>query len=144
MDLITTLPLLQIHIAAVFSTLIIVIIADIHGLLWVLGKLQTISQKKLDLFHRLTWFGLIIIIVAGFLMFIGYPEYLLSLTAFKLKLVFLLFLVINAIFIGKHLTIASTRTFVSLSTKEKLQLSISGLFSVSGWIGAYSCAQFLS
>ncbi len=144
MEFLQTLPLLQIHITAVFTTLTLVVAADSHGLLWILGKMQTLPEKRMRFFHYATWIGLVVIISAGASMFITYPEYLLSLTAFKFKMLFVAFLLVNAFFIGKHLHIATSQPFASLPFKEKRILLISGLVSTAGWIGAYTCAQFLS
>lgn len=144
MDLIASLPLLQIHITAVFATLAIVVVADTHGLLWIFGKLKTLSLQKMQLLHRATWIGLITIMLAGGSMFLGYSEYLLSLPAFRFKLFFIAALLVNAFFIGKHLTVATTATFASLPLKEKRALLISGAVSASSWIGAFISAQFLS
>lgn len=143
MEVIYSLPLLQIHITAVFTTLAIVVVADLHGLLWVLGKFKTLPSKRMHYLHRAAWAGLITIALAGLAMFSAYPEYLLSLPAFKLKMVFVTFLFINAFIIGKHLSAASNHTFVSLSVREKSVLLLSGAISTFGWIGAYICAQFL-
>jgi len=144
MDLITSLPLLQIHITAVFTTLAFVIISDLHGMWWVLGKTQTLPQKRMRFLHYAVWVGLLITMSAGFCMFITYPSYLLSLPAFQLKLVFIGFLVINALFIGKHMQTACTQPWSTLSSKERKVLLLSGAVSTLGWIGAYTCAQFLS
>jgi hypothetical protein len=144
MDIIASLPLLQIHLTAVFTTLALVIISDLHGLLWVLGKMETLPKKRMELFHRAVWVGLITVMTAGFSMFIFSPEYLLSLPAFQFKVIFILMLIINAFFIGKHLQVAHDRAFASLTSKEKATLLVSGAVSTLGWIGAYTCAQFLS
>lgn len=143
MDFIATLPVLQIHVTAVFITLAVVIAADVHGLLWILGKKQTLPLKRMEFFHRAAWLGLIVIITAGFLMFISYSEYLLSLPAFKFKMLFVAMLLVNAFVIGKHLMIATKEPFASLSSKEKMTLIISGAVSTCGWIGAFVCAQLL-
>lgn len=144
MDMLTSLPLLQIHITAVFVTLIAVVVADSHGLLWMLGKMETLPKKRMALLHKTVWVGLFCIIAAGISMFLGYPEYLLSLPAFQFKALFVTFLLLNAFFIGGHLSIATQRSFSDLTVKQKATLLISGAVSTIGWIGAYTCAQFLS
>jgi hypothetical protein len=143
MDFIATLPLLQIHVSAVFVTLGLVVLADIHGLLWVLGKMERLPHSRMVFFHRATWFGLILIISAGFFMFIDQSSYLLTLPAFKLKLFFVACLIINAFVIGAHMMVATTRAFSSLSTREKMPLFISGGVSSISWIGAFIAAGFL-
>lgn len=144
MEFIYTLPLLQIHITAVFATFALVILSDTHGLLWILGKLKTLPKKRMEFFHIAVWFGLVTIVTAGFLMFISYPGYLLSLPAFRLKMLFVFFLLVNAFVIGKHLHTATSTAFKDVPKKEQLFLLISGAISTIGWIGAYTCAQFLS
>jgi hypothetical protein len=140
---ILSLPLLQIHITAVFITLAIVVVADIHGLLWVLGKIKTLPKRRMDVLHAAVWIGLAIIITAGALMFSTYSDYLLSLSAFRSKMIFVAVLVINAVFIGKHLHIATQKEFSSIPTQEKKVLIISGLVSTTCWIGAFISAKLL-
>lgn len=143
MEFIYALPLLQIHVTAVFLTLGVVITADSHGLLWMLGKLQTLPRKRMEALHVLAWIGLITIMLAGATMFSTYSEYLLTLPAFQLKMLFVVFLVLNAVVIGKHLKIATVRSFASLPRKERIVLLLSGAVSTTGWVGAYICAQFI-
>lgn len=144
MNFIETLPLLQIHITAVFVTLGIVVIADSHGLLWVLGKLKTLPAARMNLLHWATWTGLAVILTAGVFMFLGYGDYLLTLTAFRFKLLFVFALLINAFVIGKHMHIASSTSFAELSKKERFTLLFSGAVSGVCWIGAFVSAQFLT
>lgn len=144
MEFIATLPLLQIHLTAVFTTLVIVIAADLHGLLFVSGKMKTLPLKRMKALHRATWIGIFFIILAGLSMFSSYSEYLLSLPAFRVKLVFIGALLLNAFFIGKHLIIAGQQPFASLSRKERFLLLASGAVSTVSWAGAFISAQFLS
>jgi len=144
MDILYSLPLLQIHVTAVFTTLALVIISDLHGVLWMRGILKKLPERRMALLHKAVWTGLLFTISAGFIMFTSYPGYLLSLPAFQCKLLFIAFLLINAFVIGKHLRLAITEEFKSLPQKEKMLLIVSGIVSTIGWIGAYTCAQFLS
>lgn len=143
MDFISNLPLLQIHLTAVFATLLLVVVADVHGLLWILGFIKTLPHKRMRFFHIAAWLGLSIIILAGFFMFLNESSYLLAKTAFKLKMFFVACLVINAFVIGSHLMIATVRPFASLTLKEKMPLLISGAVSTTCWIGAFISAKFL-
>jgi hypothetical protein len=142
--LIYSLPLLQIHLTAIFTTLAIVVVADAHGLLWLTGKIEKLPARRMYVLHTLTWIGVICIASAGISMFAGAFEYYLSLPAFRFKMLFIFGLVLNAFFIGKHIPIATTTAFKTLSKKEKTVLLISGAVSTFGWLGAYTCAQFLS
>ena len=144
MEFLLSLPLLQIHISAVFTTLILVVISDVHALLWVIGKIPILPRKRMELFHKAVWLGLVVIVSAGLLMFSTYSEYLLTLPAFKIKMLLVVLLIVNAVFIGGHLQKATTYTFASLSRKEQIILLISGAVSSTGWIGAFIAAQFLS
>jgi hypothetical protein len=123
MDFINNLPIQQIHVLTVFVTLAIVVMADIHGLLWILGKRQTLPRKRMGFFHRGAWAGVLVIILTGILMFVNESAELLSLPAFQLKMFFVLCLFVNAFFIGKHLMIATVSTIC--------------------WIGAFVTAQML-
>lgn len=143
MDFIYTLPLLTIHVTSVIITLFFVVVADLHGLAWILGKLKTLPEKRMAVLHGIVWVGLITTIVAGFLMFTTYSEYLLSLPAFRIKMLLVGMLVLNALFIGKHLRIATETSFAGIPAKEKVILLVSGAVSTVGWIGALIAAQFL-
>ncbi len=144
MDIIASLPLLQIHITAVFITLVIVAVADLHGLLWLMGTVRLLPARRMVILHRATWTGLLVIMFAGIAMFSFSPEYLLTLWSFRFKLVFITGLFINAFFIGKHIHLASERPFAELTGPEKGELLLSASVSSVGWIGAFVCAQFLS
>ncbi|MDA8596835.1 hypothetical protein N9L26_00680 [Candidatus Pacebacteria bacterium] len=135
--------ILSLHIAAVVITLATVVIADSYGLLWLSGKKDTLDERRLALFHRLVWVGLGITAVAGALMFVQYPGYLLSSAGFQVKLFFILALSINALLIGKHLKLATEQPFATLPTREKVTLILSGLVSTTAWVGALIAAQFI-
>lgn len=144
MDILASLPLLQIHITAVCVTLALVVVSDLHGLLWLLGKKQTLPRQRMEFFHRAIWTGLVIIMTAGISMFIFSPSYYVSLWAFRFKMLFVLLLVINAFLIGKHLSLAHEQPFSKISATEKRALFLSAAISTVCWIGAYVCAQLLS
>lgn len=135
--------ILGVHISAVTLTLAVVVATDLYGLLWVLGKKEVLSQKILIRSHRIVWSGLIATMSAGFLLFLPYASFLITETAFRIKMLLVALLCLNALFIGSHITIAATRSFQSLSTKEKWPLIVSGLVSTTAWIGALTAAQFL-
>jgi hypothetical protein len=142
--LIYSLPLLQIHLTAIFTTLAIVVVADAHGLLWLTGKIEKLPAARMYVLHTLTWIGVICIAAAGISMFASAFEYYLSLPAFRFKMLFIFGLVLNAFFIGKHIPMATTTVFKTLPQKDKIILLVSGAVSTLSWLGAYICAQFLS
>jgi len=143
MDFLNSIPWLTVHVTAVTLTLIIVVIADVHGLLWLLGKKETLPKARMEFFHKLVWFGLGVTLFAGFMMFKSYPDYLLSLSAFRFKLLFVALLVINAFFIGKHVQLVSQMPFRDVSPAKKKALLMSGAVSTLCWIGAYTMALLL-
>lgn len=144
MELLQTIPWLSIHVTSVVLTILIVVIADLHGLWWLLGKVENLPKLRMIWFHHLIWLGLVSTIVAGGVMFSYAPEYYLNLTAFRLKILFVLALVINAWLIGKHISLTIESRFIDLTASQKKTLITSGLVSTIGWIGAIILAQFLS
>ena len=143
MEFIVTLPLLYIHLTAIACTLALVVTADIHGFLWLVGKIGTLPKKRMRRIHLLIWIGLSIIIVSGFCMFLTYKDYLLVLPAFKLKMFFVATLLINAFVIGKLAHIAYFKPFSALPASKRTPLLVSGFVSTMSWIGALIAAQFL-
>ncbi|MDC1205413.1 hypothetical protein N8083_01035 [Candidatus Pacebacteria bacterium] len=136
----TILPL---HIGAVLVSLGIIFCSDIYGALWVFGKIDTLNRKIIAWFHTIAWAGLIIISITGVLLFLPYSQSLLSEFAFRLKILFLMFITINGLVIGRHMNIASIHSFASLSWRKRILLLVSGTVSITGWIGSYIAAHFV-
>ncbi len=137
-------PLVFIHVACVFVTLILVVTADIYGLRWVIGNKHTLNARILKLLHRVIWTGLVLTTLAGAAIALPYFDYLITTTAFQIKLLLVFFLNVNAFVISHHLSIAATTSFIGVPKREKWFLFISGAVSVIGWIGSLIAAQFLS
>jgi hypothetical protein len=134
---------LPFHVGAFFITLIAVVVADLQALLWVLGKLPTLDKKQIHRLHSMVEVGLLVIVTTGILLALPVADYLVTITAFLLKMTFVFALIINSFVIKRHMDIPTTRTFASLTTGEKIPLLVSGLVSSASWIGAFICAQFL-
>lgn len=117
--------------------------ADHLGLKWIQGKLPVLSESLVKKYHDRVWFGLIGMILTGFLMFWPMREYLLSRPQFYIKMFFVLALVANGFVIGRLQKISTSKTFAELSVREKLPLFISGGVSTLGWVGAATTAFFL-
>jgi hypothetical protein len=113
------------------------------GLLWILGKKETLDRALLSRIHNTIWVGLGIMLVTGATMAYPYQEYLRTLTPFLVKMGFVLALLINSFFIGKHLYLATERPFAMLTKKERLPLFISGTVSTISWIGIITAATML-
>jgi hypothetical protein len=144
MAFIASLPILQIHLTAVFATLALVAIADLHGLLWMMGKMRALPPRRTRLLHFGVWAGLSIIILAGATMFLFGSSYYLSLPTFRIKMLFVAALLINSFFIHTHLKISHGAAFADLPRRKKIELVASGAVSAASWIGAFVCGQLLS
>jgi hypothetical protein len=62
---------------------------------------------------------------------------------FAMKMGFVLVIVLNSFIIGQLIKIPTTKTFASLTTKEKIPLYLSGLLSFASWGGAIIAAMFI-
>ncbi len=124
------------HVAAIFVTGLCVLYSDEQGLMWMLGKKETLNAKRIAVLHAVVSIGLALVILTGGLKALTALSYYLSNPLFMVKMGFVLVLIVNGFFIGKLSTLATTRSFVSLSTKERLPLLVSGTASVLGWGGA--------
>ncbi len=124
------------HVVAIIVTGLCVLYSDEQGLEWILGKKQTLNAARVDLLHSVVSIGLALIILTGGLRVIPALSYYLAQPVFIGKMVFVLVLIINGFFIGRLSHMATTRTFASLSARERLPLFISGGVSVLGWAGA--------
>ena len=135
--------LVGVHVSAFLFNITLVIIADLLGLLWVLGYKRTLNRRTMQRLHYLISAGLAVSIISGALLFSTADEYLLTVPAFYTKVGFVLALVVNSFFIGRHLKVATERSFRSLLGSEKLPIFISAAVSVASWIGVVVAAQFL-
>lgn len=95
-------------------------------------KTLEVSEAKKYYYRISTLLGLMII--TGFSLFWPLREFLLTRPQFYLKMSFVIALIINSIVISYLQKIATTRSFASLTLKEKLPLFISGAFSTVCWI----------
>lgn len=116
--------------------------ADHMAFTWMSGKTSLLDSKKVTKYHHGTWAGLILAIITGTITFfsvrsqIQYPQ-------FYVKMAFVSALVINSFVIGKLSKIPTTKTYASLSFKEKLPLFISGAVSTISWLGALAGGFFI-
>ena len=136
--------ILTTHIISTVVTMTIVVATDLYGFLWLIGKKETLSVWIVRRAHQLVWAGLLITMSMGALLFLPYASYLLTDTAFQIKLLLIGFLIGNALVIGKHIHIATKRPFATLGRREKAHLVLSGLVSTTGWVGAILAAQFIA
>ncbi len=134
---------LPLHLLSLLYVAWNVIRADHAGFLWMTGKEQLLSKKDISTYHHGTWIGLGLMIITGSVLFYPMREFLLTRPQFYIKMGFVFTLIINGLVIGKISHIATEKTFISLSTREKAPLLISGAISTISWIGAIVAAFFL-
>ncbi len=113
-----------------------VLYSDEQGLLWMLGKKETLEPARIGLLHDVVSVGLSSIILTGGLMAMPSLTYYLHNPIFLAKMGFVGALIVNGFFIGHIAARSTTHSFASLTTRERLPLLISGAVSVLSWGGA--------
>ncbi len=136
--------LLPIHLTILGVTALGILLADHEGMQWVSGKKPLLEWKKVFRLHLWVGFGLIGMLITGFLMFWPVRNYLLhNSLAFLIKMMFVAVLIGNSFLIGELTKISTKRTYASLSSAEKRPFFISGAVSTISWLGAATAALFL-
>jgi hypothetical protein len=136
--------LLPLHLTILGFTAVGILLADHQGFLWLSGKKPVLDKKYITKLHYWVALGLCGMIVTGFSMFWPLRDYLLNYSLpFLFKMFFVALLIANSFVIGAGFKVSSTRTYASLSTKEKLPLLLSGAISGASWIAAATLAFFL-
>ena len=133
-----------IHLLTLAVTFSCIVFADTQGYLWVTGRRETLNKKTLDIIHRCVGYGLYGMIATGALLFWPLRDFLPSEPTFRVKMFFVLALVINAYVIEKHMSLAYLRPFATLTLKERSLLFTSGAVSSFSWIGAALCGYLIS
>jgi len=135
--------IVTIHVVAFIFNIFFVVVSDFKGLMWVMGKRETLSARWMILFHRLIWAGLATSVFTGAYLFWGAREYLLTQPAFMFKVGMVGALIINSFIIDKHLQIAISRPFREINKNERLNLFVSAGVSTIAWVSVAVSAQFL-
>ncbi len=128
--------ILEIHLTVLTITAITILYSDHLAYQYFRGTRSILEKKTVHILHRIVSIGLLGMIVSGILLFIPLKEYLLTEAPFYIKMTFVVTLIINAWFIGRVSHTACERPFSELTQKEQKTLIISGIISVSGWVGA--------
>lgn len=135
--------ILTLHITAVILTGLLVLYADEQALMWMLGRQQVLAADRIKFLHNAIAIGLGLLIVTGALMYAQAAASYLSSPTFVVKMVAVGALILNAGAITTLSSIATTRSFTSLSLRERMPLFISGAVSATGWITAIVCGLLL-
>ena len=135
--------MLFIHIFATGFALAVIVMSDKEAFDWMRGKKQMLDPLLLHRLHLLTWTALLALIVSGLILFYPQRTILLTNPLFIMKLLFVAILCVNGILIGRLMGIAQMRPFVSLTSREKMQLLVSGAASFISWAGAFVLGMIL-
>lgn len=136
--------LVTIHLTIVILTGLVVLYSDEQALMWVLGKKPILSPVRITFLHRTVSIGLALLLITGGLLYIqAVPAYL-SDSTFIIKMIAIAALIFNTYFIEKFSHVATSRTFASLETSQRLPLFVSGAISAIGWVVAIVCGATLS
>lgn len=117
--------------------------ADHMAFSWVAGKPINLDAVLVKKYHHRVWFGLILMIITGLILFYPPREYLLGRVQFYVKMAFVFGLIVNSIAIGYLQKRAIKHSYKELSFGEKLPLFISGGISTLCWLGATLGGFFL-
>ena len=124
-----------IHLLSLALVAIVIIIADYDGYRYLRGHVATLPMSRIVWLHRLTWIGLLAMILSG-MGLIGEKPSVVTEPAFIVKMLMVLALVINGVAIGTLSRLASTTPFAMLAARERHRLYLSGFVSVFCWLGA--------
>ena len=129
-------------VALVFGMLNI-IVADYKGFAWFRGKVATLPSKTMRHIHNHIWLSLALLVLSGSVLFSYHQAELLASPAFYMKLLCIVMLSVNGVYINRHMAVASEQSFASLPEAEKRALIMSGVVSVVAWLGAIVLAGFI-
>lgn len=135
--------LVTLHVTILILTLLVVVLADEEAFQWITGRKETLDRERMATYHRLTWVGLIGMILSGLALLLPRLSYLAHEPLFIIKMLFVGILVTNAVLIGRLAPLTSTRTFASLTSDERLPLLISGAISTLSWAAVVAIGFYL-
>lgn len=135
--------MLTVHLIIVIATVAVVLYSDEQALLWFLGKKQRLEKRSVDRLHMIVTWGLGLIILTGGYLYSRAPLAFLTSSVFLVKMAAVIALILNTYVIGRLSAVATSRSYASLSFKERVPLFISGGISVLGWVTALICGYIL-
>lgn len=126
----------ELHLGILILTAITILFSDHLGWQYFRGTRTVLPQLLIRRLHTGIWVGLCGMIVTGIVLSVPRFEYLREEQTFYIKCAFVLILIFNAWVIGRIAPIASERPFTALTRQEKRLLILSGVVSLSSWLGA--------
>lgn len=134
----------DIHLIIAIITGLTVLYADEQAAVWVLGKRKLFHPETMKFLNRAVTLGLTLLLITGGLLYAKSAPAYLSLPVFDVKMVAVFALIINTYAIHRLSQVAITRSFGSLSPRERLPLYVSGAVSFLGWAIAFICGLLIS
>lgn len=136
--------LATLHLLIAALTIVFVLYSDEQAFLWVVGKKEFMDQSKVTFLHHAISGLLALLIITGGITYVTAAPAYLSLNTFVVKMVMVFVLIINTYFIDRLSAVALTRSYASLSLKERIPLFISGAVSFLGWMTAFVCGLLIA
>lgn len=131
------------HLLVLLFVACTIFLSEREALAWIFGKKEILEKEKLRKYHHRMWLGLFLMVATGAILFWHDRDILPSIPAFRLKMFFVVCLLVNGFALGKLMPIAAACPYKSLTKKEKAPLMISGGISLACWLGAFVSAFFL-
>lgn len=126
--------IVTIHLVSFVWNVLVVVLADVLGLLWMLGVRKALHTRLMHALHWSVWAGLAVSITSGIVLFTEASSYLLSQPAFWVKVTFVGALVVNSFVISHHLHAATSLPFRDVTPRTKRGMLISAGVSIVSWI----------
>ncbi len=136
--------IVTIHLIIAIITGLLVLYSDEQALMWILGKKEMMDSRRVHFLHTAVSIGLALLLITGGLLYHASAAAYLSVTPFITKMVVIFALILNTYAIERLSAVALTRSFASLSHKERIPLFISGAVSFGGWATAIICGLLIA
>lgn len=137
------MTLLTLRIGLMCFAVVILFLADKEALAWLSGRKETLSPRRLRVYHYLMWASLLSLIATGVYMALPRYTYLLGQPLFIIKMLFVAVLFVNAFLLGRLMSMAVSRAYKTLSFSEKLPLYFSGAVSFVSWVSVIAVAFYM-
>ncbi len=125
----------SLHLVSLAFSFIVIAVADHDGWRYFRGKTATLQPSRVSRLHTLAWVGLGGMIISGIFLLLEEPDSFQE-PLFFVKMLMVAALVVNGMFIGRVMQVATTTPFAQLTGKQRWPLLGSGAVSVGCWVGA--------
>lgn len=105
------------------------------------GDVGPATTRILPLLSRLIWIGLILLLISGAFLFSEHPDRYLHSARFQLKITLVVIAAVNGVFMSRRL-IPRVGDLFDFARPLPTSALVSGVLSVSSWLGAMLLAVF--